>query len=100
MTHKKPLVDKDFGSKVDDLVENLLLNINIFQKIFATSKRKKLIITKIFGWDNIFDEVFFHKNDENFKPQLNKKIIIQELNLDKHTFATKNIYNKLRFFLA
>lgn len=63
--------------KVETLVDSLLLNISIFNKVFAGAKRKKHIIQKIFGWDEIFNDVFFNKaDDENFKPNLTKMMII------------------------
>ena len=90
--------DKKFEDKLVSLLDNVILNLSIFKKVFATNKRKRQIIEKLYGWDEVFLPVFFNEND--LKSSIKKEDIIRELHLDKKTFASKNLYNKLRFFLA
>ena len=70
----------------------------IFKKVFAISRKKRMFIEKLYGWDNSFGPVFFDENE--IKSNLKKEDIIRELNLEKKVFNSKNLYNKLRFFLA
>lgn len=69
-------MDHKYEQKITNLVDNILLNINIFKKVFANSKRKKSVIEKVYGWDSIFEPVFFNKNEENFKPNLKREDVI------------------------
>ena len=79
-------------------MDNLLLNLAIFRKVFHTSKKKRSLVEKLYGWDDSFKEVFFV--DQELKPSLKKEDVICELGLDKRGLSSKNTYNKLRFFLA
>ena len=58
------------NEKYGALIDNLLLNLSIFKKVFYTSRKKKSVISKVYGWDDIFAPVFFI--DEEFKPNLKK----------------------------
>lgn len=53
--------DKAFITKCETLIDNLLLNLNIFKKVFNNSKKKRSVISKLYGWDPIFNPVFFTK---------------------------------------
>lgn len=53
--------DKDFVAKCETLIDNLLLNLAIFKKVFATCKKKRTVISHLYGWDPIFNPVFFAK---------------------------------------
>lgn len=57
--------DKEFGTKCEVLIDNLLLNLGIFKKVYASCKKKRSVISHLYGWDPIFNPVFFVKLDGN-----------------------------------
>lgn len=80
------------------------MSIKIFNKVFETSKHKRSTLSKLYGWDPLFNPIFFTKQgefySEELKPNITKNSIIAELGLEKYTFSAQNIFNKLRLFLA
>ena len=98
MSNNVLVFDKKYEDKVFSLVDNVLLNLSIFKKVFATNKKKRIIIEKLYGWDEAFGKVFFNENQLRYN--IRRDDVIKELHLEKKSFASKNLYNKMRFFLA
>ena len=70
----KELVDKQSMQNYQTLVDNLLLNLAIFKKVFRNSKKKRNLVEKLYGWDESFKDVFFI--DQELKPNLKKEELL------------------------
>lgn len=66
--------DKEFVAKCEALVDSLLLNLGIFKKVYASCKKKRSVISKLYGWDPIFNPIFFQQYGETFSEELKPKI--------------------------
>lgn len=62
MSNNVQVFDKKYEDKVYSLVDNVLLNLSIFKKVFANNKKKRIIIEKLYGWDEAFGNAFFNEN--------------------------------------
>lgn len=66
--------DKEFVAKCENLIDSLLVNLGIFKKVYTNCKKKRSVISKLYGWDPIFNPIFFQQYGETFSEELKPKI--------------------------
>jgi hypothetical protein len=94
------LFETDFSQRSKKLCEDTIFQVHAFTKIYKENHRIKAIFTKLHGWDEHFEEIFFPHKRSELKIGLTASEIHQKLGFGFKTLNVRNIFNKLRLFLG